>query len=180
LALERRLGGESVVDYFSRKLLQPLGITSLRWGSNFQDGRPQLSGGAYVTARDWIKFGEFIRRTQEGTWSGPQLLPRSLFDQVFAGNTAHPAYGFYWWLKRPVTTSLAATIDANNKNQFTRQIKPIIDSPLIPSDFIMAAGAFDQRLYIIPSLGLTVVRNGPTNTDSFDDMAFLTRLLGGG
>jgi hypothetical protein len=44
----------------------------------------------------------------------------------------------------------------------------------------MAAGAFDQRLYIIPSLGLTVVRNGPTNTDSFDDMAFLTRLLGGG
>ena len=180
LALERRLGGETVVDYFSRKLLQPLGITSLRWGSNFQDGRPQLSGGAYVTARDWIKFGEFIRRTQEGTWIGPQLLPRSLFDQVFAGNTAHPAYGFYWWLKRPVTTSLAATIDANNKNQFTRQIKPIIDSPLIPSDFIMAAGAFDQRLYIIPSLGLTVVRNGPTNTDSFDDMAFLTRLLGGG
>ena len=177
LALERRLGGESVADYLNRKLLQPLGITSLRWGTNFADGKPQLSGGAYVTARDWMKFGEFIRRTMEGSWTGPSLLQRSFFDQAFIGNTAHPAYGFYWWLKRPVSAALATTIDTNNKNQFTRQIKPIIDDPRIPDDIVMAAGAFDQRLYVIPSRGLTVVRNGPVNNDAFDDVQFLGRLL---
>ena len=94
LALERRLGGESVVSYFSRRLLQPLGITSLQWASNFLDGHPQLSGGAYTTARDWTLLGEFVRRTMDGTWTGAALLPRSLFDTVFAGNPAHPAYGF--------------------------------------------------------------------------------------
>jgi CubicO group peptidase (beta-lactamase class C family) len=166
-----------VADYLNRKLLQPLGITSLRWGTNFADGKPQLSGGAYVTARDWMKFGEFIRRTMEGSWTGSSLLQRSIFDQAFTGNAAHPAYGFYWWLKRPVSSTLATTIDTNNKNQFTRQIKPIIDDPRIPDDFVMAAGAFDQRLYIIPSRGLTVVRNGPVNTDAFDDVQFLGRLL---
>lgn len=178
LALERRLGGEIAVDYLNRKLLQPLGITSLRWGTNFADGKPQLSGGAYITARDWVKFGEFVRRTMDGSWTGTQLLQRSFFNQAFVGNPAHPAYGFYWWLKRPVASSLAATIDGNNKNQFTRQIKPIIDDPRIPDDFVMAAGAFDQRLYIIPSRGLTVVRNGPINNDAFDDIQFLGRLLG--
>jgi CubicO group peptidase (beta-lactamase class C family) len=177
LALERLLGGEPVVNYFERKLLQPLGIASLRWGSNFQDGRPQLSGGAYATARDWSRFGEFVRRTLDGTWSGPALLSRPLFDQVFTGNPAHPAYGFYWWLKEPVPSGLAATIDANNGNQFSRQIKPIIDSVQVPDDLVMAAGAFGQRLYVIPSRALTVVRNGPAGTSAFEDAPFLERLL---
>lgn len=179
LALERRLGGESVVAYFDRKLLQPLGIKSLRWATNFADGHPQLSGGAYVTARDWAKFGEFVRRMMDGTWSGPTLLARPFFEQVFTGGAAHPAYGFYWWLKKPVPTDLAALIDANNKFQYTREIKPIVDDPLVPPDFVMAAGAFDQRLYVIPSRGLTVVRNGPTGTNAFEDVQFLDRLLGG-
>lgn len=178
LALERRLGNESAVSYFNRKLFQPLGITSIRWASNFEDGRPNLSGSAYVTARDWVKFGEFIRRTIDGTWDGPVLLSKARFNEVFASNLAHPAYGFYWWLKRSVPASLAATIDANNKNQYSREIKPIIDNPRVPSDFVMAAGAFDQRLYVIPSLGLTIVRHGPTGTNSFEDVPFLDALLG--
>jgi len=181
LALERRLGGESVIGYFNRKLFQPLGMTSIQWGSNFADGHPQLSGGAYATARDWARFGEFVRRMADGSWEGPSLLPRSVFEQVVAGNpAAHPAYGFYWWLKRPVPDELAASIDANNQGMYSRLIKPIIDSPRIPGDVLMAAGAYDQRLYVIPSRGLTVVRNGPIGTSSFDDVAFLERLLGDG
>jgi CubicO group peptidase (beta-lactamase class C family) len=178
LALERRLGGGSVVDYFSAKLFQPLDMRSIRWASNFQDGRPNISGSAYLTARDWAKFGEFIRRSLDGSWDGPTLLPRARLLEAVVGNAAHPAYGFYWWLKRPVPPDLAAKIDANNKNQFTREIKPIIDEPRVPSDFVMAAGAFDQRLYVIPSLGLTVVRHGPTGVNDFEDVPFLQRLLG--
>ena len=178
LALERRLGGESVQAYFDRRLFRPLGISSIRWATNFSDGRPQLSGGAYVTARDWAKFGEFIRLTMSSSWPGPELLSRTHFDAVFAGSAAHPAYGFYWWLKKPVPAALAQVIDANNKNQYSREIKPIFDDPRIPADTVMAAGAFDQRLYVIPSRGLTVLRNGPTGTNTFEDVAFLGRLLG--
>lgn len=178
LALERRLGGETVQAYFERRLFAPLGMTSVRWGTNFADGRPQLSGGAYVTARDWAKFGEFIRLTMSGGWTGQALLSRLHFDQVFASSAAHPAYGFYWWLKKPVAADLAQLIDANNKNQYSREIKPIFDDPRIPADMVMAAGAYDQRLYVIASRGLTVVRNGPTGTNAFEDAAFLGRLLG--
>ena len=179
LALERRLGGEAVVDYLARRLLQPLGITSLRWATNFADGRPNLSGSAYVTARDWAKFGEFVRLTMASRWTGPSILPRAFFDQVFTGNPAHPAYGFYWWLKKPVPPALAATIDANNKRQYSLQIKPIVDQAMIPNDFVMAKGAYGQQLYVIPSLELTVVRNGPAQRNNFADVEFLTRLLAG-
>jgi CubicO group peptidase (beta-lactamase class C family) len=179
LALERRLGGEAVVDYFDRKLFRPLGIASIRWEFNFPDGRPQLAGGAFLTARDLAKFGEFVRRTTDGTWDGPPLLSRPFFDQVFAGSAAHPAYGFYWWLKKPVPADLAAIIDANNGGQYTRTVKPIVDDPRVPDDFVMAVGAYDQRLYVIPSLGLTVVRNGPVGATAFEDVPFLDRLLGG-
>ena len=156
----------------------PLRPDHVRWASNFKDGHPNLSGSAYVTARDWVKFGEFIRRTMDGSWDGPTLVSRAHFNAVFTGNAAHPAYGFYWWLKRPVPTALAATIDGNNKSQYSREIKPIIDSPIIPDDFVMAAGAYNQRLYVIPSLGLTIVRNSPAKQNNFDDVQFFTRLLG--
>lgn len=178
LAMQRLLPAEKVEDYFSRKLFSPLGMTSVRWASNFSDGNPQLSGGAYATARDWAKFGEFVRLTTSREWNGSPLLEASLFDQVFQGSKAHPAYGFYWWLKESVPAQLAATIDANNKEQFSRQIKPIIDDARVPDDFVMAAGAYGQRLYIIPSRGLTIVRNGPANDNRFEDEEFLARLFG--
>ncbi|MCE2901904.1 MAG: hypothetical protein LXA09_11775, partial [Gemmatimonadetes bacterium] len=73
----------------------------------------------------------------------------------------------------------AATIDANNKNQFSREIKPIIDQAMIPDDFVMAKGAYGQQVYVIPSLELTVIRNGPAQRNNFDDVQFLTRLLTG-
>ena len=112
------------------------------------------------------------------SWPGPELLSRVHFEQVFAGSSAHPAYGLYWWLKKPVPAALAQVIDANNKNQYSREIKPIFDDPRIPPDTVMAAGAFDQRLYVIPSRGLTVLRNGPMGTNTFEDVAFLGHLLG--
>ncbi|MFO0094104.1 MAG: hypothetical protein ACK54K_07330, partial [Gemmatimonadaceae bacterium] len=58
-------------------------------------------------------------------------------------------------------------------------IKPIIDQAMIPDDFVMAKGAYGQQLYVIPSLELTVIRNGPAERDDFDDVQFLTRLLTG-
>jgi hypothetical protein len=43
----------------------------------------------------------------------------------------------------------------------------------------MAAGAYGQRLYVIPSRGLTVVRHAPTGTADLSDVELLGRLLAG-
>ena len=75
-------------------------------------------------------------------------MPGPLFDQMFADSAVHRAYGAYWSLKKAVPRDLAATIDANNKNLFDRQTKPIIDSLLVPDDFVMAVGAYAQYLHV--------------------------------
>ena len=95
-----------------------------------------------------------------------------------ASSAAYPAYGFYWWLKESVPPSVAQMVDQLNTNQFTRQIKPILDEPSIPDDFIMCRGAYGQCLYVIPSRQLVVVRNAPASaTIKYNDAELLKRLF---
>jgi hypothetical protein len=49
----------------------------------------------------------------------------------------------------------------------------------MPTDLVMAAGMGKQRLYVIPSRELVVVRLGPIQRGrAFDDLTFLGALLG--
>lgn len=178
LALQRRLGAEKVEDYMNRRLFQPLGIR-VEWRGRFADGNPQLSGGAYARANEWFRFGEFVRLMLEDRWTGPTILSRQMLSEVVKPSSVYPAYGFYWWLKEPVSESTAKMVDDLNNRQFTNQIKPIINEPRIPDDFIMCRGAYGQCLYVIPSRELVVVRNAPaTVREIFEDDEFLRRLLG--
>jgi CubicO group peptidase (beta-lactamase class C family) len=62
-ALERKLGTESFEAYLKRRILDPIGA-KVEWRFKCEDGHPQVGGGAFATARDWAKFGEFVRRWQ--------------------------------------------------------------------------------------------------------------------
>jgi CubicO group peptidase (beta-lactamase class C family) len=178
LALQRKLGSEKVVDYMNRKLFQPLGIR-VQWQGNFADGNPQLSGGAYVRANEWYKFGEFVRLTLQDKWTGTVILPKQQMMQVIQSSQAYPAYGFYWWLKEHIADSVANKVDLLNNNVHKTQIKPLLEENRIPDDFMMCRGAYGQCLYVIPSRDLVVVRNAPGNPIGFyKDVELLTRLFG--
>ncbi len=60
------------------------------------DGNPNLPSGAYLTPREWAKFGEFIRL--EGTWQGEELIPKDLLKACFQPSEASRIYGMTWWL----------------------------------------------------------------------------------
>jgi CubicO group peptidase (beta-lactamase class C family) len=178
LALQRKLGPEKVVDYMNRRLFTPLGIR-VEWRGGFADGNPQLSGGAYVRANEWYKFGEFVRLMLADKWTGPSILPKQHMIEVIASSDVYAAYGFYWWLKKPVDEQVVQKVDQINNNIHTAQIKPIIDDSIIPHDFVMCRGAYGQCLYVMPSLDLVVVRNAPASpTGIYKDQEFLVRLLG--
>jgi CubicO group peptidase (beta-lactamase class C family) len=169
-ALQRKLGNEKVADYMQRRLFGPLGI-QVSWRGSFSDGNPQLSGGAYARTREWANLGELVRLG--GVWNGRRLISQALLEEVLTGTSANPAYGLYWWLNREVPDTLARTAP-----QFERHLLSLIEAPFLPDDFTMAAGAYEQRLYVIPSLQLVVARNGPRSAAGrFDDVAFLSRLL---
>jgi CubicO group peptidase (beta-lactamase class C family) len=201
-ALERILRTESFAAYLQRRIAAPLGIT-VEWRVSCGDGKPQLAGGAAVTARDWATFGEMLRRG--GVHNGQRLLEASLIQQLFTSSTANPSYGLSWWLRgatlrtnpalgpavddadstTPSTGAAAARGGGRLRERLAARrtgggaaTTAPRDTSLVPTDLVMAAGAGKQRLYILPSRKLVIVRLGPIASGrDFDDVAFLTALF---
>jgi CubicO group peptidase (beta-lactamase class C family) len=99
---------------------------------------------------------------RDGVWNGKTLIRKDLLAELFRSSPTNPAYGLTWWLGAP-----------NEAGERGPQIGPALSA--LPG-FKMAAGAGDQRLYVIPSEQLVVVRFG-RNSD-YDDLAMLEALTG--
>ena len=169
-ALERKLGKETFEAYLKRRILDPIGI-KVEWRFRCADGHPQVGGGAFVTARDWAKFGEFVR--QGGKWDGKEVVDGKLLAECFVGTPQNPAYGLTWWLKKEVSADLRRKIPI-----LSREWGDVANADWLPGDLVAACGAGKQRLYVIPSLKLVVVRQGSLS-QGFSDLEFLGLLLRG-
>lgn len=142
------------VAYLKDRLLKPI---DCKFGAWLRDtkGNPALPYGAYMTAREWAKFGLLV--LNRGKHEDTQVVPIEHFDECFVGTEANARYGLNFWLigKR-----------ANRGNE------------AIPADTVTAAGKFNQRLYIIPSRKLLVVRMGRTGARvRYNDTHFLNELF---
>lgn len=167
-ALERKLGKETFEGYLKRRVLDVIGV-KVEWRFRCEDGHPQVGGGAFTTARDWAAFGEFIR--QRGNGKGKQVIDANLLATCFQGTRQNPAYGLTWWLKKPVSAALRRSIPL-----LSQEWGDVANADWLPNDLVAACGAGKQRLYVIPSLKLVVVRQGSLSR-GFSDTTFLRLLL---
>ena len=143
-ALRRR----AVADYLRNRLFEPVGMTSAL--PEF-DRSGTLIGGSLIhaTARDWAKFGEFLRNG--GAVKGAQLVPRAWIEFMTTPNPRNPGYGAQTWLNRPQ----AENGETGGKPEF----------PGAPASVFAAQGHLGQYVAIAPRQRLTVVRLGRTDED---------------
>ena len=105
----------------------------------------------YATARDWAKFGQFY--LQDGVWKGDSILPKGwIFYTRTTADAANGRYGAQFWLNR------------------SKKL------PDVPDDMFSCEGHRGQRICIIPSRQLVVVRLGFGEAD-FDHNQFLKDIL---
>jgi CubicO group peptidase (beta-lactamase class C family) len=167
--LRRKLepSGRSVEDYMKDKVFDPLDIDIASWYRD-NSGHPLLHAGLYLTAQEWAKAGDFVLRELAGLKK--QLVSYKLFTQLFTGTDANPAYGLSFWLNRP-----------EHHDQPMRDLQIAMDGEQLfsggPREIYAAEGSDKQRLYIIPSRGLVIVRFA--GGGRFSDGDFLSRLLTG-
>ena len=159
--LERRLKArgaqpDTLWEWYEANLFDAIGMKVANIGRD-RLKQPQIAGGASLSARAWAKFGEFVRRG--GTITAPdgssrQVLRREFLEQCFQPSAANPRYGLTWWLG------------------------PVDEKSGAPS-IVVAAGLGNQRLYVVPSAGLVVVRFAPLNSErgTFSDQVMLDKLL---
>jgi CubicO group peptidase (beta-lactamase class C family) len=167
--LKRKLHGKSVEDFLRDKVFDPLDIDIASWTRD-KAGNPLMHSGISLTAEEWAKFGNFINRVRNG--STREIITPAWLATLLVGHEANPAYGIGFWLNRP---------PPDPRPQPIRELQLAIDGDQLypggPPDLIAALGSEKQRLYMIPSLHLVIVRFG-TET-AFSDGDFLSRLLTG-
>ncbi len=169
-ALTRKLGGETFEAYLKRRILDLIGV-KVEWRLRCDDGNPWVGGGAWMTARDWGVFGEFVRHG--GNWKGRQIVDAKLLSACFQGTEQNPADGLTWWLKSPERAELVREIPL-----LSEEWGAVANSDWLPGDLVAAFRGGKQRLYLIPSLKLVVVRQG-SNSQGFSEVEFLSLLLRG-
>lgn len=173
-ALFERKTGRDPVQYLYDKLLKTLGMPQQHLALWIRDskGKPQLAGGAYLDARSWLNFGMMI--ANGGQWKGRQLLePATLALINGISNPAFEGYGVSWWRNNAMMGSYQPATDvvpADARPDAERIL------PQQPADVFFAAGLGRQRLYIVPSQNLVIVRFGMTLGDSFSDQELLSRI----
>jgi CubicO group peptidase (beta-lactamase class C family) len=162
------------------RILIPIGIPGGRWQttSHSKKARKYLNGdisprrfdGSSLTAREFGTIGNLL--LQNGKWHGETIVENT--GMITETTSSNPYFGLGVW----VNTSHK---DTSSQKQIPRSIIPFRDEQKLicdcaPSTLYMAAGRFNQRLYILPSIKMVVVRLGGANL-TWNDSFFLNRLL---
>ncbi len=127
---------QAIYDFYQQELFFPIGITS---AFIELDASGQFVGGAYgfMTPRDWLRLGQLY--LQKGQWAGRSVLSEQWIDFATSPSPAASHYGAQIWLN-------------TNGNKWAD----------VPHDAFYFAGHQGQRVVIIPSRHLVIVRTGVT------------------
>ena len=135
-------------DYFNEKLRNKIGMQ----GSWIKTGYLNLY---FSNARSMARFG--LLNLNKGIWDGNKILDDPSYFEAMTNTSQdlNKSYGYLWWL--------------NGKSNFripgSEELFPGKLIPDAPDDLIAGLGALDQKLYVVPSKGLVVIRMG----DSADE-----------
>jgi len=134
--------------YFSEKIKEPIGMQGLFIKIGYNNV-------FFSTARSMARFG--ILNLNEGNWNGTSILSdQSYFNAMTnTSQNLNPAYGYLYWLNGKNTYRLPSS-----ETEYTGSL-----IPNAPDDLYAGLGLNDQKLYMVPSLDLVVVRMGGASNE---------------
>ncbi|MEN8885860.1 MAG: serine hydrolase [Winogradskyella sp.] len=138
---------QSWTTYFNSKLKEPIGMT----GAWLQNGSFNVY---WSTTRSMARFG--LLTYANGQWENTQIVPENyLEDAINTSQDLNKAYGYMWWLNGKSSFRLP-----QSQVEFTGSL-----IPNAPSDMYAALGRDDQKIYVVPSKDLVIVRMGNAAND---------------
>ena len=172
--LRRKLNGRSTSSYLQENVLSPVGLKNLEFKKDAR-GNPWPASGFELTAREWAHLGELI--LGRGNYHGRQVVSAGLLQQALVGTSANPSYGLTFWLNQPAPSAREIDIEKELDLPWERaRWGDICICKAAPADTVVAHGSGYQRLFVIPSLNATIVRQG--RGAKFSDSHFLQMVLG--
>jgi CubicO group peptidase (beta-lactamase class C family) len=129
-------------SYFDARLKDKIGMT----GTWIPSGDLSIF---WSNTRSMARFG--LLAYNKGTWNSAKIVNEAFFENAVAtSQNINKAYGYLWWLNGKDSYHLPQT-------QLEFQGKLI---PSAPDDLYCALGKNDQKIYVVPSKKLVIVRMG--------------------
>lgn len=134
--------GQSWDNYFNTKLRDKIGMSGF-WVQN-----TSLSV-YWSNTRSMARFG--LLALNNGKWENNQIVSANYMQlATTTSQNINVAYGYLWWLNGKSSYRLPQT-----QFQFNGKI-----IPTAPDDLYCALGKNDQKIYVVPSRKLVIIRMG--------------------
>ncbi len=143
-----KVSNTSWTNYFNIKLRDKIGMngtwTDLKNLSVY-----------WSNSRSMARFGLLI--STNGKWNNAQIISESFLNEaVNTSQNINNSYGYFWWLNGESNYRLP-----QSQVQFNGEL-----IPNAPSDMFAALGKNDQKIYVVPSKKLVIIRMGESAEDS--------------
>ena len=128
--------------YFNEKLKSKIGMEGFwNFGTIFTI--------YHSNTKSMARFG--LLALNKGKWNNEQIINESYFNEsVSTSQSINPSYGYLWWLNGKTSFMIP-----NEQNVYQGFLVPNA-----PADMYAAMGAKDQRIYVIPSKKMAIIRMG--------------------
>jgi len=161
LVLERATG-ESFAAYLSTRLWQPLQNSDGFVWLDRPNGHAKPFCCFFATPRDWARVGQML--IHEGKVGDKQVVPAEWIQKMVKPSPLEPTFGLHIWIK-------ARTDEYPQVNRRS-------SAAFIADDTFYLDGYHHQRVYIIPSHDLVIVRIGE-EPSAWDDSVIPNALVAG-
>ena len=162
--------GMTPTAFLECRVLRPLGLGPQRYLAD-RSGNPLLATGFRLDAGRWLRIGQCILQ------NGAPVVGAATFANATRGTRINPAFGMALWKNRLAPGGREVDPEDMLELPWQRQHwSGACLSKSAPADLLACIGSGGQRLYVVPSQGLIVVRQG--NFGRFHDAEFLRRLFG--
>jgi len=169
--LDRALKAAGRGDYasfLSRTLLRPLGAGDAHLWLDHEGGVPRFFAFCQMRARDWLRIGVMI--DQHGRFAGKQVIPAAWIAAMSTPSALNPNYGLQMWIGSPWVRYRAYGPRS--------PIKISHAAPYLAPDLVYFDGFGGERVYVVPSLDLVIVRIGEADL-KFDDSVIPNTIIAG-
>ncbi|MCP4276750.1 MAG: serine hydrolase [Gammaproteobacteria bacterium] len=160
-----RAAGKPYASYLSEKVWVPMGADDAELWLDAKGGKAHTSCCLFASTMDWVKFGMLL--LERGAVNGKRIVATEFIDRMVTPAPTSDWYGYQIWLNDPA--------ELNPWGQHSKGYQR--SEPFITEDVFYTSGFGAQRVFVVPSEELVIVRMGPATglapIDSSWDNTFL-------
>lgn len=165
IVLERATGMR-YADFLSSGLWQGLGAPDAAVWLDREGGSARTFCCLLASAQAWMQIG--LLMLDEGRVDGDQLVPADWITAMRTPGRLNPNFGLQLWLGSPAS--------GLRRYNSASSLEALHSEPFVAEDVFFMDGMGGQRVYVIPSAELVIVRIGTVRMD-WDDAVLPNILL---